>query len=110
VLEAVELQFTAADAGDACPQHRNELKRPHAVSRIAQEATQRFGLGALNIHQEHVRSVLVRLYRELLEQTRLERPDPDDEERTEANGEQHHARLVAGTREVQHGMTERKRT
>ena len=44
-----------------------------------------------------------------LEQARLQRPDADDEERAEADGEQDDARLVAGPRQVQHGVAQRKR-
>ena len=41
------------------------------------------------------------LDRELAEQARLQRPDADDEERAEPDGEQDDARLVAGPRQVQ---------
>ena len=49
------------------------------------------------------------LNRELVEQARLQRPDADDEEGAEADGEQDDARLVARARQVQHGVAQRKR-
>ena len=80
-----------------------------AVRRIGEERAHAVDLLALDVHQEHVRRVLGDLHRELLEQARLQRPDADDEERAEADGEQDDPRLVARPRQVQHGVAQRKR-
>jgi hypothetical protein len=40
----------------------------------------------------------------------VQRPDADDEERPEPDGQQDDARLIAGPREMQHGVAQRKRT
>ena len=75
----------------------------------ARNARNAVHLAALHVEQEHVGRVGRRLHRELVEQARLQRPDADDEEGAEADGEQDHARLVAGPRKVQHRMPQRKR-
>ena len=80
-----------------------------AVRRIGQERADAVDLRLLDVDQEHVGRVLRHLHRELAEQARLQRPDADDEERAESDREQNHARLIARTRQVQHGVTQRKR-
>ena len=82
---------------------------PGAVGRIAEERAHAVHLVALDVEQEHVGRFRVDLDRELLEQARLQRPHADDEERAEADGQQDDARLVAGPRQVQHGVPQRKR-
>ena len=111
VLEALELRLAAADAGDPRAQHRNqpELARRRAPDRRETRA-RRSTCVALDVHQEHVRARRRSISTEnSCEQARLQRPDADDEEGAEADGEQDDARLVAGPREVQHGVPQRKR-
>ena len=80
------------------------------VARAGEERADALGLILLNVEQEHVGRVGRHLNRELVEQAGLQRSDPDDEERAEADGQQDDPRLVAGTRQMQHRVTQRERS
>ena len=109
VVETVEVGLAPADPDDTGPQDGHQPRIARAVFRIGEERPDAVGLLALDVEQKHVGRVFRDLDRKLRQQARLERPDADDEERAEADGEQDHARLVARARQVQHRMAKRKR-
>ena len=75
----------------------------------SRNAARRVLLIGLNVDQEHVGRILADLHREVLQQIGLQRADAEDEEGAETDGEQDDARLIAGTRDVQHRLPERER-
>ena len=60
-----------------------------------EERPHRRHLRRQDLDQEHVGPARRQLERELLQQVGLQRPDADDEEAADADGEQDDARLVA---------------
>ena len=81
---------------------------PAAVRGIGQKGPDTFDLAALDVEQKHVRRVLGDLDGKLTQQTRLQRPNADDEEASEADGQQNDARLVARPRQMKDGVTQRE--
>ena len=73
-----------------------------------EERAHRVDLGRQDLDQEHVGPARRQLERELLQQVGLQRADADDEEAADADGEQDDAGLVAGTRQVEDGVAQRK--
>ena len=89
VLEALELVSRPLTPVTRARSTGMQPERPGAVRRIGEERANAVDLVALDVHQEHVGRVgATTCDRELLEQARLQRPDADDEEGAEADGEQ----------------------
>ena len=97
-------------AGDPRAQHRHQPRpgwRP-ASWPLQRGAPHALDLVALDVDQEHVGAAAIRAERELGDQVALQRADAEDEEAAEADREQDHARLVAGTPQADDRMPQRK--
>ena len=110
VLEALELRLAPADAGHPGAQHRHQLDRPAPCAGSARNARTPSAWSRWMSIRNMSGASADTWIENSLEQARLQRPDADDEERAEADGQQDDARLVAGPRQVQHRVAQRERS
>ena len=109
VFVVVEGHFTPLHAGDACAQDRQQPRR--WCARLLPALEQRGHLRhliLLHVEQEHVGQIRRDVDAELGNEVLLKRAHPDDEEAAETDGEQHDARLTAGSAQLQHRVTQRE--
>ena len=73
---------------------------------LAEELSEARHLVGLYIDQEQVRGPGSHVEGKVTQQVRLNTADPDDEERTEADRQQHHARLIPRTVQPEDGVAD----
>ena len=89
--------------GHPRPQHRDQ--GGNAPDSFGEKLADPGPLILLNVDQEHVGAVLADFQRERPQQVGLDRVDADDEEAAQSHRQQYDAGLIAGSRQIEDGVT-----
>ena len=90
------------------PRTQNRQKTGRLLDPLRKQGADTSHLVLLDVEEKHVGGIVADLEREGAEQVRLDRVNPDDEEAAQPDRQQDHPRLVAGSRQVEHGVSQRE--
>ena len=85
--------------------YRRAVRSPALIQQFVQPRP----LVALDVEEKGVRRAFTELHREVPKQIHLNALNRQDEERAESHREENDARLIPGTAEVQHRVTQGER-